>query len=120
MSCLLIGALALALSSDRFTLEWTHSVEKTQWREEWIVRPTGLRLLQASVKGSGAGMEPGPNAVLIDGWWVWKSYLPPMPELVLAASGTTPSAWRLCDGNNCREVGATSGDPVTLRPCPVE
>ncbi|MEZ5450817.1 MAG: DUF1850 domain-containing protein [Thiolinea sp.] len=32
----------------------------------------GLQLLQARVKGSGAGMEPGDDAVLKDGWWVWQ------------------------------------------------
>ncbi|WBU57832.1 DUF1850 domain-containing protein [Paracoccus sediminicola] len=117
-SCLMIGAVALALSGDRFTLEWTHSVEKIEWREEWIVNRRGLRLLKAWVKGSGAGMEPGPNAVRDGDWWVWRPNLPPQPELVLAASGATPSAWLLCDGDDCREIGAEPGEAITLRPCP--
>ncbi len=118
MSCLLIGAVAVALSGDRFTLEWTHSVEKVDWREEWTVNNEGLRLLKAAVKGSGAGMEPGPNAALEDGWWVWRPNRPPIPELVLAASGATPSAWRLCDGDDCRDLGANAGDAIIIKPCP--
>lgn len=118
MSCLLIGAVAVGLSGDRFTLEWTHSVEKVEWREEWIVNDAGLRLMKAAVKGSGAGMEPGPNAKLESGWWVWRPNRPPIPELILAASGATPSAWRLCDGDDCRDLGAEPGEAITIKPCP--
>ncbi len=118
MSCLLIGAVAVALSGDRFTLEWTHSVEKVDWREEWIVNEDGLRLMKAAIKGSGAGMEPGPNAKLENGWWVWRPNRPPVPELILAASGATPSAWRLCDGDDCRDLGAEAGNAITIKPCP--
>lgn len=118
MSCLLIGAVAVALSGDRFTLEWTHSVEKVEWREEWIVNQDGLRLMKAAIKGSGAGMEPGPNATLKDGWWIWRPNRPPIPELILAASGATPSAWRFCDGDDCRDLGAEPGNPITIKRCP--
>ncbi len=118
MSCLLIGAVAVALSGDRFTLEWTHSVEKVDWREEWIVNEDGLRLMKAAIKGSGAGMEPGPNAKLENGWWVWRPNRPPVPVLILAASGATPSAWRLCDGDDCRDLGAEAGNAITIKPCP--
>lgn len=118
MSCLLIGAVAVALSGDRFTLEWTHSVEKTAWREEWIVSQDGMQLQKAAVKGSGAGMEPGPGAVREGSWWVWRPDLPPQQQLILAASGATPSAWTLCDGADGRDLGATAGTAITLRPCP--
>lgn len=117
MSCLLIWTVALSLSGDSFTLEWTHSVERIEWREEWAVTDEGLRLLQAAVKGSGAGMEPGADAVLRNGWWVWAPDLPPQPELRLAASGATPSAWTLCTAEHCHEIGAAPGEPVLLRPC---
>ncbi|MFV0410372.1 MAG: DUF1850 domain-containing protein [Paracoccus sp. (in: a-proteobacteria)] len=118
MSCLLIGAVALSLSGDSFTLDWTHSVEKVSWREQWQLDPGGLHLRQAAVKGSGAGMEPGPDARLRNGWWVWQPDLAPVEKLVLAASGATPSAWKLCDGADCRDLGAMPGAPITLRPCP--
>jgi hypothetical protein len=32
----------------------------------------GLELVQARVKGSGAGMEPPPEARLVDGWFQWQ------------------------------------------------
>ena len=63
--CLMAGAMALALANGgTFTLEWTHSVERESWRETWQV--TGddrLQLTGAAVKGSGAGMEPGPGGL---------------------------------------------------------
>jgi hypothetical protein len=49
-----VKTLALAA----FTLVWTHSIEKVDWQEDWHVTPDGLELVQARVKGSGAGMEP--------------------------------------------------------------
>ncbi|MFV0293956.1 MAG: DUF1850 domain-containing protein [Paracoccus sp. (in: a-proteobacteria)] len=118
MSCLLIGALAVGLSGDRFTLEWTHSVERVAWKEEWVIDRNNLQLIKAAIKGSGAGMEPGPNAILQNGWWVWETHLALQSELVLAASGVTPSPWRLCDGKNCRDLGRKPDSPIIIRPCP--
>ena len=116
--CLMAGAMALALANGgTFTLEWTHSVERESWRETWQV--TGddrLQLTGAAVKGSGAGMEPGPGGHFEDGWWVWVPDLPPVPRLTLAASGETPSAWTLCAAE-CVELGATSGAPIQVAPC---
>ena len=115
--CLMAGAMALALAGPEFTLEWEHSVEKTRWRESWRVEDGGLRLMQAAVKGSGAGMEPGAGARLQGGWWVWQPDLPPVPGLVLAASGATGGGWALCSGPECHVIGARAAEPVTLRPC---
>ncbi len=116
-ACLMAGALAIGLAAgDRFTLEWTHSVERQEWRETWEVASGRLHLVQASVKGSGAGMEPGPGGAFRDGWWTWHPDLPPVPALVLAASGETPSAWQLC-GAACHDLGATSGQPIRIVPC---
>ncbi len=116
-ACLSVGALALHLAAGGFTLEWTHSVERIPWREEWRVEPGGLRLVRAAVKGSGAGMEPGAGARLEAGWWVWEPGLPPVPALDLAASGATGSGWRLCADGACREIGAEPGAGVRLAPC---
>ncbi|WP_425438802.1 DUF1850 domain-containing protein [Paracoccus isoporae] len=113
----MIGTVALSLSGPGFSLEWTHSVENIAWREQWRVTEAGLDLARASVKGSGAGMEPGADAVLRDGWWSWDPDLPPQAELRLAASGATGAGWRLCDGKACREIGAEPGESVLLRPC---
>ncbi len=111
------GAVAITLAGPDFRLEWTHSVERIGWREEWRIEPEGLRLREAAVKGSGAGMEPGEGAVLRDGWYVWTPHLPPQPELLLAASGATPGAWHLCDASECRDLGTMAGAAIRLRPC---
>jgi hypothetical protein len=115
--CLMIGASLLTLALPEFTLEWQHSVEKTRWRESWMIEDAGLRLAEAAVKGSGAGMEPGEAARLQDGWWVWNPRLDPLPSLTLATSGATDGGWRLCSGGRCQEVPETGGT-VLLRPCP--
>ncbi len=121
-ACLMASALVLTLTGDRFVLDWTHSVERTTWREDWQVQGDALVLTGAAVKGSGAGMEPGPGAVLKDGWWVWTPDLPPQAQLTLAASGATGGGWRLCDPagepEDCTELGNAAGQPITLKPCP--
>ena len=64
-ACLMAGAMAIALGpGNGFSLAWTHSVEKTEWREDWRVTDAGLVPIRAAVKGSGAGMEPGPEGSL--------------------------------------------------------
>jgi hypothetical protein len=115
-ACLLAGATVLSLAAGEFTLEWTHSVERVRWRETWQLRSGGLALLEARVKGSGAGMEPGEGARLVDGWWVWSPGTW-VPSLTLAASGATGGGWTLCADGGCRELGAAAGEAVVLQPC---
>ncbi|NKN39629.1 DUF1850 domain-containing protein [Agrobacterium sp. a22-2] len=115
--CVVAGGKVLTLAVSLFSLTWTHSVQKTQWREDWAVTPAGLELRHAYVKGSGAGMEPGDGAVLKDGWWQWQPQLPALPTLRLAASGMTPDAWTLCHAGGCVDLGAKAGDDAVLRPC---
>lgn len=115
--CLLAGGKTIVLAALSFSLSWTHSVEKVEWREHWALTADGLVLQRAEVKGSGAGMEPGEGAVLRDGWWVWTPDLPPRPELVLASSGATVSPWTICSGSQCREVGAAAGAPIVIARC---
>jgi hypothetical protein len=115
--CILSGGIAKALAVSLFTLSWTHSVQKTEWREDWAVTLGGLELRQAAIKGSGAGMEPGPDAMLEDGWWVWHPTLAPQPQVSLAASGMTPGGWTLCHAGGCIELGTRAGEDVVLRGC---
>lgn len=116
--CLWAGATIAVLAAPDFSLSWQHSVEKTEWREDWQAVPGGLRLDRAAVKGSGAGMEPADGARLEGGWWVWSPASPlVVPELVLAASGATGGAWVLCSGGECRELGAKPGQALRLAPC---
>ncbi|EYD73709.1 DUF1850 domain-containing protein [Limimaricola hongkongensis] len=115
-ACLMIGGVALGLAAGTFELEWTHSVEKIGWRESWRVEDGALHLDEARVRGSGAGMEPGPEARLQNGWWVWAPGLS-IPALDLAASGATGAGWRLCADGNCREIGTDPGKAIHLTPC---
>lgn len=115
--CLLTAGKVVTLAVSVFSLSWTHSVEKVGWEEEWLVTTAGLTLTKARVKGSGAGMEPGDNAVLKDGWWEWVPDLPPQPELKLAASGATGSGWQLCHEAGCLELAEAAGEPVRVWRC---
>lgn len=112
----MVGAVAMALAGPGFTLRWTHSVERVDWVEEWRVDGPTLRLDRVRIKGSGAGMEPGEGATLREGWWVWAPGTT-VRDLRLAASGATGAGWRLCDGAACREIGATAGQALVVRPC---
>ena len=72
MICLLAGSAIAPLMAGAITLAWTHSVEKIVWEEDWRSTPAGLELVEARVRGSGAGMEPPPEARLVNGVWSWK------------------------------------------------
>ncbi len=119
--CLASAGVVKMLSIAAFTLVWTHSIEKIDWQEDWRVTPQGLLLVQARVKGSGAGMEPPPGARLVDGWFEWKPERAPMPEVVLGNSAAA-GEWRLCDHETCRTLSEILGHPVganvtTMKAC---
>lgn len=116
-ACLLVGTMVFALAVPTFTLRWTHSVERTVWAEEWKIDGQALHLMTARVKGSGAGMEPGADARLEDGWWVWSPGTT-VPELHLAASGATGAGWEFCADGQCQSLGVTASAPLLIAPCP--
>ena len=102
--CLATAAVALPLALQAFTLAWTHSVEKTEWRDRWQVQGNALVLAEGRVRGSGAGMDPPEGAVLQDGWWVYQRALL-VPVLRLAVSGTPGRGWQLCtDDTGCLDL----------------
>ena len=109
--CLASAGVVKTLAVAAFTLVWTHSIEKIDWQEDWRITTQGLELTQARVKGSGAGMEPPPEARLVDGWFQWKPARPPMPEVVLGNSGAA-GEWRLCHDGSCRTLSEILGRPV--------
>ena len=115
-ACLALGAAVMHLATGAFTLQWTHSVERVTWQEDWQVTPRGLTLVQSRIRGSGAGMEPGPDAVLSAGWWVSPGHLE-VPRLTLAASGATGAGWTICADGACRTLGTAAGPPISLEPC---
>jgi hypothetical protein len=119
--CLLVaGALRATLPVDAFTLAWQHSVEHTRWEEDYRVAPDALILTESRVQGFGAGMEPAPDAKLIDGAWRWRPALPALPALRLTSSPYAGD-YTLCAQGRCRGLRELVPDldvgVVTVAPC---
>lgn len=117
--CITVGALTLALPTTRFTLAWQHTVEKQWWEEDYLVTGGWLFLSAARIRGSGAGMEPPPDAMRVDGAWVYRPADPWRRHIVLAHSGFGDD-YRLCLNTRCRPLGQWIGSaegPATLAPC---
>ena len=120
-ACIVAGGILKVLQVAGFTLAWTHSVQKTEWQEDWIATPRGLEIVEARIKGSGAGMDPPPEAKLVNGWWQWKPQRPPLPDLVLSNSRNA-AAWQVCIQGQCQSLddilGPAAGDgTVTFKAC---
>jgi hypothetical protein len=109
--CLASAGVVKTLALAAFTLVWTHSIEKVDWQEDWRITSSGLELVQARIKGSGAGMEPPSDARLVNGWFQWQPKRAPMPEVVLGNSGAA-GEWRLCSDGKCRTLSDILGHPV--------
>jgi len=119
MICLVAGKVVAPLMAGAMTLAWTHSVEKIAWEEDWRATPAGLEIVEARVKGSGAGMEPPPEAKLVNGSYAWTPQLPPLAEVVLRRSGATAD-WRVCIEGRCRPMEAyvpPDADPIVMKVC---
>jgi hypothetical protein len=119
--CIVVAqTLVAVLPTAAFTLAWTHSVEKIEWREAWQVENDRLRLTEAMVAGSGAGMEPPPGAVLVNGEWRYRPDVPPLQRLTIANSEFGPE-YRLCWSGDCHSLASLvpAGDigAVDLYPC---
>lgn len=120
MLCLFAGTALAPLMAGAITLAWTHSVEKILWEEDWRLGPGGLELVEARVRGSGAGMEPPPDAQFSDGRWAWRPTVPPLREVIMRRSGATAD-YRICIARQCRPMEAylpADADPVVMKPCP--
>jgi hypothetical protein len=125
MLCLSAGALTVALALNAFTLSWVHSAQKSEIQEDWRVGADGLRVIATRIKGSAAGYDPPPDAVLRDGWWHYDPHVPPLPELRLARSGAVAD-WQLCGDGVCKPIssylpGEPAGgaqEPLSLSACP--
>jgi hypothetical protein len=103
-----------------FTLAWTHSVQKTEWEEDWRIADNRLVIVEARVEGTGAGMEPPPESRFDGRFWRWTPAMTPMPEVVLRRAGATDD-WRLCVAGSCQPLNAVlpaDADPIVLRACP--
>ncbi|MFN3630801.1 MAG: DUF1850 domain-containing protein [Casimicrobiaceae bacterium] len=122
----------------RFTLAWTHSRERTRWEEDYQITSRAghassplLRLIESRVKGSGAGVDPGPTARLENGWYRDRPQRAPLTELFLSRSEHAAD-YELCIGDTgeqaddrCRPLADflpksgfdEAAQSVRLRPC---
>ena len=115
--CLAAGAATARVAATLFTLSWTHTIEKVEWRETWRVDGPTLVLAEASVVGSGAGMEPPDTARLVGGRWTWRSES--RHAAVELRRAPEAGDWRICADGRCAPLGTlVDGDPVTMRACP--
>ncbi|NMA99488.1 MAG: DUF1850 domain-containing protein [Phyllobacteriaceae bacterium] len=112
--CIASAGSVLTFLAGSFSLTWIHSVEKTEWVEHWQVEGDRLALVSARVKGPGAGIDLPPDAVWEEGGWTYRPALPPLSQINLAASGTTPSGWQFCTEDKCMELGATAGAATSI------
>jgi len=117
----LVAGLLIAQFGDDITLRWTHSIQKIVWEEDYRREDDALRLVEARVRGTGAGMEPPATAVLRDGAWHYTPALPPLPRVVLRHSPYV-APYVVCAAGTCRPVTAwLPGLPedalIELAPC---
>lgn len=93
----------------RFTLAWTHSIEKIRWEEDYHVEQDAhgapqLMLDRARIHGSGAGMDPPPDAVRRGSWYEYVPAMQPDGPLRLTRSEFTPD-FDWCVAGDCRSLG---------------
>jgi hypothetical protein len=120
--CLLAMGATIKLGTMALTLGWTHSVEKIRWEEDYRLTPAGIVVTQDRLQGTGAGMEPPPDATFDGKWWRYDPHMKPLPQVVLRRSGMTVSDWDVCIEGVCKPMGTylpdKKADPVTLTTCP--
>ena len=118
--CIVIGTALVSLPAQRFTLRWQHTVEKILWEEDYVVAGEWLYLSGARVQGSGAGMEPPPDAVKVGAAWHYRPANRWHRAVTLARSEFGRD-YELCIDGACRPLsGWIPGPPMptTLSPCP--
>ncbi len=113
------------LPIEKFTLAWTHSIEKIRWEEDYSITTdkSGKPLLvpgKARILGTGAGMEPPADAVLTkDGWYEYQPKTKPLTLLKLTRSPYTAD-YDWCVNGKCQilqSIMPTDGNVTLLKPC---
>ncbi|GAA4333387.1 DUF1850 domain-containing protein [Pigmentiphaga soli] len=119
--CLAAGGFHVALPGDTFTLSWRHSIEKIEWRESYRVAGNRLLITDAAVLGSGAGMDPPPDARFEGGAWHYRPAQPWRDSLTLSRSEFAGD-YQLCIGGRCAPLetwmaGAQRDIPAVVTAC---
>ena len=110
--CLSVASvLAATLPVERFTLVWTHSVEKIRWEEDYAIRADRLEIVAARVHGSGAGMEIPQGAHYRNGAWEYRPRTEALARLRLAHSGAAGD-YTLCWAQGCKTLSQLAGRDV--------
>jgi hypothetical protein len=120
--CLAAGALAAVIPFAQFTLAWNHSIEKIRWEEDWRAAAGKLVLDEARIVGTGAGMEPPPDARLENGVWHYNPGVAPLDKVELAHSPYT-AGWQVCTRAGCMPLaqllpGLPATAVIEMRACP--
>ena len=113
------SAIQAVIPAETLTLAWTHSVEKVRWEEDYRIEEGRLVLVEARIKGMGAGMEPTPDAVLRDGWWRFRPDRDPARKISLARSADLDD-YTLCWNGRCETLAGPppeGGSFIDLFPC---
>lgn len=117
--CIIVGTALHTLPARTFTLRWQHTVEKIAWEEDYIVAGEWLYLSGARVQGSGAGMEPPPDAVRIGNAWHYRPRERWFRQVQLARSDVGRD-YELCVDGTCQPLSSWAPAPLaptTLTPC---
>lgn len=111
------------ITTESFTLAWTHTIEKVRWEEDYRVlsdqQPAVLYAVSARIKGSAAGMEPPPDAVLHNGWYHYEPQQVNPQVLLLTRSEFSPD-YEWCDVSGCVPLSAKiprDGGVTILQAC---
>lgn len=99
--CIAVGARIVAVPAHSFTLEWRHTIEKVRWEEDYLIAGEWLLLTRARIRGSGAGMDPPPDAVRDGTAWSYRPADRWRKSVVLARSEIGDD-YRLCIKGECR------------------
>ncbi|MDM7949495.1 DUF1850 domain-containing protein [Hydrogenophaga sp.] len=116
------AAVPVFVPVERFTLAWTHSIEKVRWEEDYAVvpgEPPTLKALTARVRGSAAGMEPPADAVLRNGWY---EYTPTTwsPDGLRLTRSVYTADYDWCTAAGCapmHQLLRSDGGITLLTPC---
>jgi hypothetical protein len=101
--CISVGTQLVRLPVTAFTLQWQHTVEKVLWEEDYLIAGDWLLLSRARIRGSGAGMEPPPDAVRDGAAWSYRPANRWYRSIELARSAVGAD-YRLCADRRCRSL----------------